>query len=81
VSQLTLWEVDDLMNYWKDHPPVHVLAAAFLMGDKARRSKARPYHQLKNDANVSTELSFHDLAREIIHAGGTVLNKLPDIYR
>jgi hypothetical protein len=30
IGELTLPELDELLAYWRDHPPLHVLAAAYL---------------------------------------------------
>jgi len=38
---MTLEDVDRLLSYWADHPPVHVLAAAYL-GYKPREPRKSP---------------------------------------
>lgn len=81
IEQLTLWELNDLMAYWKDYPPTHVLVAAYLMGgDKSRSSKRR--HDVNHgDARGDVKTEFHDLAHQVALAGGTANRQLPDIYR
>jgi hypothetical protein len=39
IDELTLFDIDDLCGYWADHPPTHVLVAAFL-GVKPRPAPA-----------------------------------------
>jgi len=72
IEQLTLWELNDLMAYWKDYPPTHVLVAAYLMGGK-RRSTGKTRRQ--------TESSFDELAQAVSLAGGSSTKKLPQIYK
>jgi len=73
IEQLTLWELNDLMTYWNDYPPTHVLVAAYLMGgNKARSSRLH--------TGATSNSKFDDLARDIAFAGGTVNKKLPEIY-
>ena len=34
---MTLLDVEELMAYWADHPPAHILLAAFLGGGRDRQ--------------------------------------------
>ena len=68
------------MAYWMDHPPTHVLVGAYLMNAKARSNRRRKgNHQdiPRNDQQGELE----ELAREVNLAGGSVLKKLPEMYR
>lgn len=77
IEQLTLWELNELMAYWQDYPPTHVLVAAYLMGgNKARPGKRRP-----GDTRGNPSSNFDELARGIAFAGGMINKKLPEIYR
>jgi hypothetical protein len=72
IEQLTLWELNDLMSYWKDYPPTHVLVAAYLMGGKRKTTgKIRNF----------TDGSFNELTQAISFAGGSVRQKLPQLYK
>jgi hypothetical protein len=70
IDQLTLWEVNDLMSYWQDYPPTHVLVGAYLMRG-SKRSKRGETRDSKLD----------ELAQAISSVGGNSKGKLPDIYR
>ena len=39
MDALTLWQVHELFAYWNEHPPVHVLLAAYLGSRKAIGSR------------------------------------------
>lgn len=39
---MTLFDVEELTRYWIDHPPLHLMIAAYLGIDKARRRRAMP---------------------------------------
>ena len=68
IEQLTLWEVNDLMSYWADYPPTHVLVGAYLMkGPKRSRRSERT--------------DFDELSQAIGSVGGSSKGKLPEIYR
>ena len=72
IEQLTLWELNDLMEYWMDYQPTHVLVGAYLMnGKKSSAGKARRQGQS----------SFGELAQAISFAGGSVTQKLPQLYK
>jgi hypothetical protein len=72
IEQLTLWELNDLMAYWKDYPPTHVLVGAYLMGGKRKAAgKTR---------NV-TDGSFNELTQAVSFAGGSITKKLPQFYK
>jgi hypothetical protein len=71
IDQLTLWELNDLMKYWKDYPPTHVLVAAYLMGGKRKTAD-----QTRN----FTDGHFNELTQAISFAGGSVAKKLPQYY-
>jgi hypothetical protein len=34
---MTLFDVEELMEYWVDHPPLHLLLARFLGGGRGRQ--------------------------------------------
>jgi hypothetical protein len=38
VGEMFMEDVEDLMGYWVDHPPVHVLVAAYMGVKPAERS-------------------------------------------
>ncbi len=73
IDRLTLWEINDLFEYWQAYPPVHVLVAAYLTsGDKGRPSlKSRSARNNK----------FEELNLAIASVGGTTSNKLPEVYK
>jgi hypothetical protein len=67
-----LWELNDLMAYWKDYPPTHVLVATYLMGGKRKTvGKARNF----------TDGRFNELTQAVSLAGGTLTKKLPQFYK
>jgi len=67
-----LWELNDLMAYWKDYPPTHVLVAAYLMGGtKNSAGKVRRQDQS----------GFAELKQAVFFAGGSVTKKLPQCYK
>jgi hypothetical protein len=70
VEQLTLWEVNDLMAYWQDYPPTHVLVSAYLMG----RGK-----HTRHIANKGSSLD--ELSHAINTVGGSSKGRLPEVYR
>lgn len=39
---MTLFEIEELARYWIDHPPLHLMAAAYLGVGKERRSRVSP---------------------------------------
>jgi hypothetical protein len=69
-KQLTLWEVNELMAYWKDYPPTHVLVAAYLMGGKQHRK-----------LSTGGKRGFEELSHAVNAVGGASIGKLPLIYR
>jgi hypothetical protein len=68
------------MAYWKDSPPVHVLVGAYLTGGNSVSSKRSKQSQA-NGRNNSRNGSFDELTNEVSLAGGTIRNRLPEIYR
>jgi hypothetical protein len=72
IEQLTLWELNDLMAYWKDYPPTHVLVGAYLMGGK-RISVGKSRKRSDQD--------FAELSQAVSSAGGSVVHRLPPIYK
>jgi hypothetical protein len=72
IEQLTLWDLNDLMAYWKDYPPTHVLVAAYLMGGKRKTT---------GKTQTFTDGSFNELAQAVSFAGGSVIQKLPQLYK
>jgi hypothetical protein len=66
IDQLTLWEVNELFDYWQDHPPTHVLVGAYLLkGQKHQRSSRG---------------QLDELSRLVGSFGGLVGKKLPPAY-
>ena len=39
---MTLFQVEELTSYWAEHPPLHLLIAAYLGVGKARRPRIPP---------------------------------------
>ena len=72
IEQLTLWELNDLMAYWKDYPPTHVLVAAYLMGGKRKTT---------GKTRNLTDGHFNELTQAVSFAGGTSTKKLPQFYK
>jgi hypothetical protein len=64
-----LWEVNDLFGYWQQHPPVHVLVAAYLLGGSDRQRGA------------SKEAQMAGITAAIHSLGGSHRGKLPEHYR
>ena len=69
------------MAYWRDNPPTHVLVAAYLMGGNKKSSGRHRLGKSGIDEKANSSSNFNDLIREVAFAGGTVTNKLPEIYR
>jgi hypothetical protein len=67
-----LWELNDLMAYWKDYPPTHILVAAYLMGGK-KKTAGKP--RSRSDGH------FNELTQAVSFAGGTLTKKLPQFYK
>lgn len=72
IEQLTLWELNDLMAYWKDYPPTHVLVGAYLMG-----GKKSPTGKIGRQG----QSNFGELTQAVSFAGGSVSKKLPVFYK
>lgn len=72
IEQLTLWELNDLMAYWKDYPPTHVLVSAYLMGGKQKTA---------GKTHRSADRNFGDLQQAVSFAGGSITKKLPQSYK
>jgi hypothetical protein len=72
IDALTMWDVNDLFEYWQESPPTHVLVAAYLLSDKKRpRGKGKR----------GQTSAFEELATAVQLVGGGVRGKLPEIYR
>jgi hypothetical protein len=69
------------MTYWKDHPPTHVLVAAYLLGGSKPGPGKHRQNYPKRSKGKPDGHNFHDLTREVALAGGSLSNKLPEIYR
>jgi hypothetical protein len=67
-----LWELNELMAYWKDYPPTHVLVGAYLMGGK--RSSVGKVRKTRDG-------DFGELSQAVASAGGSISKKLPPIYK
>jgi hypothetical protein len=39
---MTLFDIEELMAYWVEHPPVHILVAAYFGVGKHQRKRAAP---------------------------------------
>ncbi len=39
---MTLLDFEELVAYWSEHPPVHLLAAAYLSGGLTKKRQFRP---------------------------------------
>lgn len=76
-----MWDVNDLMDYWQDYPPTHVLVAAYLMGGNKSSSSKRRRDRTTGSASDNTSSNFNELAHEVSLAGGSVNKKLPEIYK
>jgi hypothetical protein len=72
ISQLTLWDINELFEYWQEYPPTHVLVAAYLMHGK-RTSTSKGRHAAAG--------SMDELIQAVSGSGGNVGNKLPPVYR
>jgi hypothetical protein len=72
IELLTLWELNDLMAYWQDYPPTHMLVGAYLMGGK-RKTVGK--------AHRGSDGNFSDLQQAVLFAGGSVVKKLPQFYK
>ncbi|HZU31059.1 MAG TPA: hypothetical protein VFB79_08095 [Candidatus Angelobacter sp.] len=81
IEQLTLWDLNDLMAYWHDYPPTHVLVAAYLTNGNKKTSGKHRQNKTGVDKKANSSFGFDDLAREVAFAGGTITNKLPETYR
>ena len=72
ISQLTLWDVNELFEYWQEYPPTHVLVAAYLMqGKQASTRKSRR----------TTTGNMDELIQAVSGSGGSIGTKLPQVYR
>jgi hypothetical protein len=68
IDRLTLWDVNELMEYWAEYPPAHLILAAVHMKSGTRR---------KNPDSTRDELTS-----EVARFGlGGVAGPLPAIYR
>jgi hypothetical protein len=70
---MTLLEVDELASYWAEHPPVHLLLAAYLgVGkDKHTRTPGKSATRPPTDAEPSSVLASlgRGFAAGNVHAG------------
>lgn len=78
---MTLWELNDLMIYWKDHPPTHVLVAAYLMGGNKAHPIKRRHGGNHGGARREAKTELSDLVHTVALAGGAMHQKLPEVYR
>jgi hypothetical protein len=69
IDQLTLWDVNELMEYWAEHPPAHLILAAVHMKPGTRRKK--------KPASMREELTGE---MNKFGLGGNA-GPLPEIYR
>jgi len=73
IDQLTLWDLNDLFEYWQDYPPTHVLVTAYLTAGNKNRSSTRK-RQSRGD-------KFEELTQAVATAGGGTTRKLPEVYK
>ena len=73
IDQVTLWDLNDLFEYWQNHPPVHVLVAAYLGIDDKNSVGAKSRARKTN--------KFDDLSLAVAAAGGRLNNSLPEVYK
>jgi hypothetical protein len=73
IDQLTLWDVSDLFEYWREHPPTHVLVGAYLSRGK-KSSSVKP-------GKTGSKAAFDELTRAVTSAGGAFSNILPAPYK
>jgi hypothetical protein len=82
ISQLSLWDVHELFDYWQDHPPTHVLVAAYLMGGTKSAPRNRGHGKESREfGNDNKGSQFHELAQAISSVGGSTNHKLPSVYK
>jgi hypothetical protein len=67
-----LWQVNELLDYWQDYPPTHVLVGAYLIGGR----KTRAGQQMGGGKN-----RLHELRQAVVLAGGGMKGVVPKIYR
>ena len=71
VENLTLWDVNDLMEYWSEHPPAHIILAAVHFRHTKRKKKTEQISDAAQDlAQYSAALGFTGIA-----------GPLPAVYR
>lgn len=70
--------MNDLMAYWQNYPPTHVLVAAYLMGGSKRLPSKR---RRENYTGGNPSNNLDELTQAVYSAGGTMNNKLPHIYK
>lgn len=70
IDQLTLWDVNELMEYWADHPPAHVILAARYLKQGPKRRKAKVSDAAEDIHEFKSALGFTGIA-----------GPLPAIYR
>jgi hypothetical protein len=68
---MTLLEVDELASYWAEHPPVHLLLAAYLGVGKDKHTPAKSATRPPTDAELSSVLAGlgRGFAVGNVHAG------------
>lgn len=69
IDQLTLWDVNDLMEYWAEHPPAHVILA----GVHKKKSAKPPRGEKQSLQDLRGEMAKFNL--------GGVAGPLPEVYR
>ncbi len=70
IEQLTLWDVNDLFDYWQDHPPTHLLVGAYVLGG-SRKGKPGQGSQHNN---------LNELKQMVASAGGGIKRTMPETY-
>jgi hypothetical protein len=83
---MTLFDVEELTRYWIDHPPLHLMIAAYLGVGKEQRERAtRPGTARSNlNANVGQLLAElgPSFASGDVHAGlRPVVLDFPELHR
>lgn len=65
---MTLFDYEELCGYWSDHPPVHLLVAAYL-GIKSSGSNGHSSVKPPSAQDFSEVRMFPGMAEGDIHAG------------
>ncbi|MBV9199773.1 MAG: hypothetical protein JO320_23865 [Alphaproteobacteria bacterium] len=84
---MTLFQVEELTSYWAEHPPLHLLIAAYLGAGRARRPQMPPgsferEQQPRPDAGSVLAGLGSGFSAGDVHAGLTsVVLDFAELYR